>query len=125
MNFRTQRRPSEFDALPLEERKDILRDYLGYIKRTFKPTSGRRGHVEDLDKYDGIARVLRDEDEDGNKIYQDIIDEYLTGNVKRIFDDYTANYKGGEPGPRTRIDPVDRQRREMIRDLRRYYGGDE
>ena len=124
-SLRTQRRPSEFDALPLEERKDILRDYLGYIKRTFKPTSGRRGHVEDLDKYDGIARVLRDEDEDGNKIYQDIIDEYLTGNVKRIFDDYTANYKGGEPGPRTRIDPVDRQRREMIRELLRYYGGDE
>jgi len=119
-----QRRPSEFDALPLEERKDILRDYLGYIKRTFKPTSGGRGHVEDPDKYDVIARVLRDEDEDGNKIYQDIIDEYLTDNVKRIFDDYTANYKGGEPGPRTRIDPVDRQRREMIRDLRRYYGGD-
>ena len=45
--------------------------------------------------------------------------------MEQIFDDYVADYKGGRPGPRTRIDPVDRQQEEMVRDLRRYYGGDE
>ena len=77
------------------------------------------------DSYGHVQATLRERDEDGNLIYQDVIDEHLTDNVKQIFDDYVADYKGGKPGPRTRITPVERQRREMIRDLRRYYGGDD
>ena len=120
----------EFDKLSLEERKKLLSEYLGFINERMRPVkydnygNVRRGD-ENVDDYGHVQAMLRERDEDGNLIYQDVIDEHLTGNVKQIFDDYVADYKSGKPGPRTRMNPVDRQREEMIRDLRRYYGGDD
>ena len=121
---------NKFDSLPLEERKKLLSEYLGFINERMRPVkydnygNVRRGD-ENVDDYGFVQQTLTERDEDGNPIYQDVIDEHLTGIVEQIFDDYVADYKGGRPGPRTRIEPVDRQREEMIRDLRRYYGGDE
>jgi len=121
---------NKFDSLPLEERKELLNEYLGFINDRMRPVKydaygyPRRGD-ENVDDYGYIQETLKERDEDGNLIYQDVIDEHLTDNVEQIFNDYVADYKGGRPGPRTRIEPVDRQREEMIRDLRRYYGGDE
>ena len=121
---------NKFDNRPLEERKELLSEYLRFINDKMRPVKydaygyPRRGD-ENVDDYGHIQATLRERDEDGNLIYQDVIDEHLTDNVKQIFNDYVADYKGGKPGPRTRIKPVDRQRQEMIRDLRRYYEGDE
>lgn len=121
---------NKFDSLPLEERKELLSEYLGFINDRMRPVKydadgyPRRGD-ENVDDYGHVQATLRERDEDGNLIYQDVIDEHLTDNVEQIFNDYVADYKGGKPGRRTRIEPVDRQREEMIRDLRRYYGGDE
>ena len=121
---------NKFDNLPLEEKKELLSEYLGFINDRMRPVKydaygyPRRGD-ENVDDYGHVQATLRERDEDGNLIYQDVIDEHLTDNVKQIFNDYVADYKGGKPGPRTRIKPVDRQREEMIRDLRRYYGGDD
>jgi hypothetical protein len=131
-NYYDDEEESEFDKLPLEERKKLLSEYLGFINERMRPVKyDNYGNIrggggdENIDDYGHVQSVLREKDEDGNLIYQDVIDEHLTGIVEEIFDDYAANYKGGKPGPRTRIDPVDRQQEEMVRDLRRYYGSDD
>ena len=129
-NYYDDEEEGEFDKLPLEERKKLLSEYLGFINDRMRPVKyddygNVRRFDESVDDYGLVHQTLMERDEDGNLIYQDVIDEHLTDKVEQIFNDYVANYKGGKPGPRMRINPVDRQREEMIRDLRRYYGGDE
>ena len=118
----------EFNKLPLEERKKLLSEYLGFIGQKMRPVKydvygNPKNDHENVDTYGHIQSALRDKDEDGNLIYQDVIDEHMAGTVKEILDDYVASYKGGPPGKRARIVP--KQRDETLRELLRYYGGDE
>jgi hypothetical protein len=118
----------EFESLPLEERRKLLSEYLGFIGQKMRPVKydvygNPKNDHENVDTYGHVQSALRDKDEDGNLIYQDVIDEHMTGTVEEILDDYVASYRGGPPGKRARIVP--KQRDETLRELLRYYGGDE